>query len=66
MGDEIKPRLLFWGGSLIGALGVLDDVTGGWALPLALLFIGLAIAVAAGLRAALPRFVDDEMAPSAA
>jgi CP family cyanate transporter-like MFS transporter len=46
--------------------GVLNDITGGWALPLALLFIGLAIAVAAGLRAALPRFVDDEMAPSAA
>ncbi|HEU5005562.1 MAG TPA: MFS transporter [Jatrophihabitantaceae bacterium] len=46
--------------------GVLNDLTGGWALPLALLFIGLAIAVAAGLRAALPRFVDDEMARSAA
>jgi CP family cyanate transporter-like MFS transporter len=46
--------------------GVLNDVTGGWALPLALLFIGLAIAVAAGLRAALPRFVDDEMARSSA
>jgi CP family cyanate transporter-like MFS transporter len=46
--------------------GVLNDVTGGWALPLALLFIGLAIALAAGLRAALPRFVDDELARSAA
>jgi CP family cyanate transporter-like MFS transporter len=46
--------------------GVLNDVTGGWSLPLALLFIGLAIAVAAGFRAALPRFVDDEMAPSVA
>jgi CP family cyanate transporter-like MFS transporter len=46
--------------------GVLNDVTGGWALPLALLFTGLAIAVVAGFRAALPRFVDDEMARSSA
>lgn len=46
--------------------GVLNDATGGWTAPLALLFVGLAIAVAAGLRAALPRFVDDEMARSAA
>jgi len=34
LGDEIKPRLLFWGGSLIGALGVLVTATGrvgrGW------------------------------------
>jgi hypothetical protein len=34
LGDEIKPRLLFWGGSLIAALGVLVTFIGrvgrGW------------------------------------
>jgi hypothetical protein len=34
LGDEIKPRLLFWGGSLIAALGVPVTATGrvgrGW------------------------------------
>ena len=46
--------------------GVLNGLTHGWALPLSLLFIALAFAFAAGWRAAVPRFVDDELAPSQA
>jgi CP family cyanate transporter-like MFS transporter len=46
--------------------GVLNGLTHGWALPLSLLFIALAFAFVAGWRAAVPRFVDDELAPSQA
>ncbi len=41
--------------------GVLNDVTGHWALPLALLAIALVITTFAGWRSAQPRFVDDEL-----
>ena len=44
--------------------GVLNGMTHSWALPLALLFIALAFAFGAGWRAAVPRFVDDELAAS--
>jgi CP family cyanate transporter-like MFS transporter len=45
--------------------GVLNDVTGRWELPLALLFVALALAFVSGWRAAAPRFVDDELAAAA-
>jgi CP family cyanate transporter-like MFS transporter len=44
--------------------GVLYGATNHWALPLALLFIALAMALVAGWFAAAPRFVDDELATS--
>ncbi|MGI8761976.1 MAG: CynX/NimT family MFS transporter [Jatrophihabitantaceae bacterium] len=44
--------------------GVLYGATGSWTLPLALLFAAVLIALAAGWRASLPRFVDDELATS--
>lgn len=44
--------------------GVLYGTTGSWTLPLALLFVAMAIALVAGWRAALPRYVDDELAAS--
>lgn len=51
MGDEIKPRLLFYGGSLVAALGVLVTATGqigrGWVY----IAIGLAVIVVAGRMA---------------
>jgi CP family cyanate transporter-like MFS transporter len=43
-------------------VGVLYGATGGWALPLALLFIALAISFGAGWMACRPTFVDDELA----
>jgi CP family cyanate transporter-like MFS transporter len=46
--------------------GVLNGLTHAWALPLALLFIALALAFGTGWRAAVPRFVDDELAASQA
>jgi CP family cyanate transporter-like MFS transporter len=42
--------------------GVLYGATGGWTLPLALLFIALAIAFVSGWLAARPTYVDDELA----
>jgi CP family cyanate transporter-like MFS transporter len=42
--------------------GVLYGATKHWALPIALLFAALAIALAAGWRSARPCFVDDELA----
>lgn len=41
--------------------GILHGASGGWALPLASLWVALAIAVVSGWRASAPRFVDDEM-----
>ncbi len=41
--------------------GVLHGATGGWALPLATLFVALGIAVWTGWWACRPRFVDDEI-----
>jgi CP family cyanate transporter-like MFS transporter len=41
--------------------GVLYGATHGWAVPLALLFVALAIAAVAGVRACRPCFVDDEL-----
>ncbi len=46
--------------------GVLHGVTGGWAVPLSLLYVALVLAVVSGWRASLPRFVDDELAESRA
>ena len=45
--------------------GVLNDVSGGWAPSLALLYVAMAVAAVAGWLAITPRFVDDEMRPSA-
>lgn len=42
--------------------GVLHGATGNWALPLATLWVALAIAVSAGWFACAPRYVDDEIA----
>ncbi|MGH8962616.1 MAG: CynX/NimT family MFS transporter [Jatrophihabitantaceae bacterium] len=44
--------------------GVLYGATRSWTLPLALLFIALAIALVAGWFAAAQRYVDDELATS--
>jgi CP family cyanate transporter-like MFS transporter len=41
--------------------GVLYGATGSWVLPLALLWVSLALAVGTGWLAATPRFVDDEL-----
>ena len=46
--------------------GVLYGATGGWGLPLALLFIALAISLTAGWLACRSSFVDDELAEFAA
>jgi CP family cyanate transporter-like MFS transporter len=46
--------------------GVLYGATGGWGLPLALLFIALAISLTAGSMACRSSFVDDELAEFAA
>jgi CP family cyanate transporter-like MFS transporter len=46
--------------------GVLYGLTNSWALPLGLLFVALALAVGSGWLACRPRFVDDELAASAA
>lgn len=46
--------------------GVFNGLTHGWALPLALLFIALGLALVAGWRAARPTFVDDELATAPA
>ncbi|MEO6885435.1 MAG: MFS transporter [Jatrophihabitantaceae bacterium] len=45
--------------------GVLYGATNSWAIPLTLLFVAMVITLVAGWRAAAPRFVDDELAPSA-
>ena len=41
--------------------GVLHGATDAWALPLAMLFVALGLAVVTGLRAARPCYVDDEI-----
>lgn len=46
--------------------GVLFGATNHWGWPLSLLFIALAVAAVTGWFAARPRYVDDEMARSAA
>ncbi|UWX97616.1 MFS transporter [Arthrobacter zhaoxinii] len=43
------------------AIGTLHDVSGSWTLPLALLIASTVVMVGAGIRAAAPRFVDDEL-----
>ncbi|MCQ2001348.1 MFS transporter [Arthrobacter zhaoxinii] len=43
------------------AIGTLHDVSGSWTLPLALLIASAVVMVGAGIRAAAPRFVDDEL-----
>ncbi|MCQ1953968.1 MFS transporter [Arthrobacter sp. zg-Y238] len=43
------------------AIGALHDLSGSWTLPLALLIASAAVMVGAGIRAAAPRFVDDEL-----
>jgi CP family cyanate transporter-like MFS transporter len=45
--------------------GALFDVTGSWALPLAVLFTALVLDLLAGWPATAHRYVDDELAPSA-
>lgn len=42
--------------------GLIEDATGGWSLPLALLFIALGVAVLAGWLAGGPGYVDDQLA----
>jgi CP family cyanate transporter-like MFS transporter len=44
--------------------GVLHGVTGGWGVPLALLWIGMAVSALAGWFACAPRYVDDELTRS--
>jgi CP family cyanate transporter-like MFS transporter len=44
--------------------GALFGATGSWALPMTVLFIALAITLAAAWRATADRFVDDELAAS--
>jgi CP family cyanate transporter-like MFS transporter len=44
--------------------GVLNDVTGHWGAPLALLFVAAVVAFGAGWLAGRPSYVDDELAPS--
>jgi CP family cyanate transporter-like MFS transporter len=44
--------------------GVLHDTTGGWGLPIMLLFVSLGIALFAAWFAAAPRYVDDDLAGS--
>jgi CP family cyanate transporter-like MFS transporter len=46
--------------------GILYGATGSWVLPLALLWISLGLAFVTGWFACAPRFVDDELAASAA
>jgi CP family cyanate transporter-like MFS transporter len=46
--------------------GVFNGITHAWALPLALLFVALVLALGAGWRAARPCYVDDELAASRA
>nr|WP_231713524.1 MFS transporter [Arthrobacter sp. zg-Y769] len=43
------------------AIGALHDASGSWTLPLALLIASAVVMVGAGIRAAAPRFVDDEL-----
>ncbi|MDM7990848.1 MFS transporter [Arthrobacter sp. zg-Y877] len=43
------------------AIGALHDISGSWTLPLAILLASSVVMVAAGIRAAAPRFVDDEL-----
>jgi len=45
------------------AFGVLHDLSGGWTVPLLMLCVVLAAHVVAGLAAAKPRYVEDELPP---
>jgi CP family cyanate transporter-like MFS transporter len=45
--------------------GILYGLTGGWGAPMALLFVGLAVAAVSGWRAIQPRYVDDDLHASA-
>jgi CP family cyanate transporter-like MFS transporter len=45
--------------------GALLGATGGWALPMTVLFVALGISVAAGWSSTANRYVDDELAASA-
>ncbi|HJQ41612.1 MAG TPA: MFS transporter [Jatrophihabitantaceae bacterium] len=44
--------------------GALFGATGSWALPLAVLFVALAVNIVAGWPATAHRYVDDQLAPS--
>ncbi|MCC3273447.1 MFS transporter [Arthrobacter zhangbolii] len=44
------------------AIGALHDISGSWTLPLALLIASAAVMVGAGIIAAAPGYVDDELA----
>jgi CP family cyanate transporter-like MFS transporter len=46
--------------------GLLYSATGGWALPLVLLFVAMSLALVTGWRSARPCYVDDEIATLAA
>jgi CP family cyanate transporter-like MFS transporter len=46
--------------------GVLYGATNSWTLPLALLFVALALSWVTAMAASRPTFVDDELAPSSA
>jgi CP family cyanate transporter-like MFS transporter len=46
--------------------GALFGATGSWALPLAVLFAALALTLVAAWPSTADRYVDDELAPSAA
>ena len=46
--------------------GALFGATGSWALPLAVLFVALAVTLVAGWPCTEPRFVEDEVRPAAA
>ena len=43
------------------AIGALHDISGSWTLPLAVLIASAVVMVGAGIRAAAPRYVDDEL-----
>ena len=43
------------------AIGALHDISGSWTLPLALLIASAAVMVGAGIIAAAPKYVDDEL-----
>jgi peptidoglycan/LPS O-acetylase OafA/YrhL len=51
MGDEVRPRLLFSGGSLVAALGVLVTATGRVARGFVYIVIGMAV-IGVGARMA--------------
>ena len=48
------------------AIGALHQATGSWTAPLIILIAASAVMAAAGIAAAAPRFVDDQLAPAPA